>query len=66
MEADEYLTRDQAAALLGVGLRQLYQYADDGLVTKYVNASGHVRFRRAEILAFKRRRASFVPARKAG
>lgn len=65
MGADEYITKEQAAGLLCVTTRQILRYVDDGLLTKFANSSGHVRYCRRQVEDFRRRRDQFVPVRKA-
>jgi DNA-binding transcriptional MerR regulator len=65
MGADEYITKEEAAGLLCVTTRQILRYVDDGLLTKFANSSGHVRYCRRQVEDFRRRRDQFVPVREA-
>jgi DNA-binding transcriptional MerR regulator len=65
MGAGEYITKEEAASLLGVTPRQVHRYSDNGLLTKFANSSGHVRYCRRQVEAFRRRRDQFVPVKEA-
>jgi DNA-binding transcriptional MerR regulator len=65
MATDGQLTRDAAACMLGISVRQLDRYGDEGLLTKYSNGSNRVRYCRQQVETLRRRRDQFVPAREA-
>lgn len=61
MATETYITRDAASRMLGISLRQLDRYGDEGLLTKYSNGSNRVRYSERQVEALKRRRDHFVP-----
>lgn len=65
MATDTVITRAEAAGILGVSLRQLDRYGDEGLLTKLGNVSNRVRYCRNQVEALRRRRAQFTPVREA-
>lgn len=65
MATDTVITRAEAAGILGVSLRQLDRYGDEGLLTKLGNVSNRVRYCRNQVEALRRRRDQFTPVREA-
>lgn len=63
MAHGEQISKEQAAALLGVHPRTLLRYAEAGYVTKRTNPiTSRVTYYRSDILRFKRDRERTVPA----
>lgn len=65
MATDKLITRDAAACMLGISIRQLDRYGDEGLLDKHVNGSNRVRYCQHQVEALRRRRDQFVPVREA-
>lgn len=61
MATDTLITRDAAARILDVSLRQLDRYGDEGLLTKLGNGSNRVRYIQQQVEALRQRRDHFVP-----
>lgn len=51
--------------MLGISIRQLDRYGDEGLLDKHVNGSNRVRYCQHQVEALRRRRDQFVPVREA-
>lgn len=60
----DLITRQQAAALLGLSVGRVRQLYDSGRLTKYRNAVGNLRLSRDEVIALKLARETFRPADK--
>lgn len=65
MATENLITRDAAACMLGISVRQLDRYGDEGLLTKHSNGSNRVRYGEQQVQALRRRRDQFVPVREA-
>lgn len=60
--AEERISRERAAQLLGIGTRQLLRYVDYGWLTKCSNPiTGRVCYSRSQVLRLKRSRERFEP-----
>lgn len=59
----ERLNARDTAAELGVSVRTLSRYVDDGLITPGRTAGGHRRFARADVEALRERLADVEPGR---
>lgn len=60
--AEDLISRERAAELLGVGTRQLLRYVDYGWLTKGRNSiTGRVCYSRSQVLRLKRNRERFEP-----
>lgn len=57
----EYITRTEAAELLGLSVRQVERYMEAGRLTKYKRGDYWVRLERAEVEAFKKQSTEIVP-----
>jgi DNA-binding transcriptional MerR regulator len=51
--------------MLGISVRQLDRYGDEGLLTKHSNGSNRVRYCQQQVEALRHRRDQFVPVREA-
>lgn len=67
MVAEELISRERAAKLLDVGVRQLLRYVDAGRLTRRTNPiTGRVCYSRRQVMQLKRDKARFVPETLAG
>lgn len=60
---EEYITRTEAAELLGLSVRQVERYIEQGKLTKYKRGSYYVRLKREDVETFKQQLTEIVVAK---
>lgn len=59
LPVDRQVTRQEAAAILGLSVGRVRQLYTSGAFTKYYNAQGHLRLDRDEVEAYRTDRETF-------